>query len=123
MDIKTLSPLALAYVGDAIHTLFVREKVIKSDIKKLNDYNKTCSRFCRATTQSKVLDKLLDKLDGDELDLVRKARNAKIHHSAKNSSLVDYKKATCFEALIGYLYLTNNKERLNEFLNFSMEEM
>ena len=123
MEIKNLTPLMLAFVGDAVHTLYVREHVISSGLKKINDYHKYASKFCCATFQSKVLDKLFDKLSEEEKDLIRRTRNTKIHHSAKNSSSAEYKKATCFEALIGYLYISNNKERLNEFLKISMEEM
>ncbi len=116
------SPLVLAFIGDSVHTLFVRENIIKEGIHKLNDYNKSCNFLCRAKTQSKVLDKLEPLLTIKEQELVRRTRNAKNHHTAKNSNLVDYKKATCFEALVGYLYLNGETQRLEQFLKISIEE-
>ncbi len=116
------SPLVLAFIGDSVHTLFVRENIIKEGIHKLNDYNKSCNFLCRAKTQSKVLDKLEQLLTIKEQELVRRTRNAKNHHTAKNSNLVDYKKATCFEALVGYLYLNGETQRLEQFLKISIEE-
>ena len=123
MEIKNVSPHELAFIGDAVHTLFVREQILNGDKKKINDYQKLASLYCRATRQSKVLDKILSILSDEEKDIVRRTRNAKIHHSAKNSSSADYKKATCFEALIGYLYLKKENIKLDEFLKLSMEEM
>ena len=116
------SPLVLAFVGDSVHTLYVRENIIKEGIHKLNDYNKSCNFLCRAKTQSKVLDKLEPLLTAKEQEIVRRTRNAKNHHTAKNSNLVDYKKATCFEALVGYLYLNGETQRLQQFLKISIEE-
>lgn len=116
------SPLVLAFIGDSVHTLFVRENIIKEGIHKLNNYNKSCNFLCRAKTQSKVLDKLEPLLTIKEQELVRRTRNAKNHHTAKNSNLVDYKKATCFEALVGYLYLNGETQRLEQFLKISIEE-
>ncbi len=116
------SPLVLAFVGDSVHTLYVRENIIKEGIHKLKDYNKSCNFLCRAKTQSKVLDKLEPLLTAKEQEIVRRTRNAKNHHTAKNSNLVDYKKATCFEALVGYLYLNGETQRLQQFLKISIEE-
>lgn len=116
-----INPLVFAFLGDSVHTLYVRENVIKESINKLNDYNKKCNFLCRAKTQSKVLDNIYDKLMETEKDLIRRTRNTKLHHTSKNSNLIDYKKATCFEALVGYLYLKGEKERLNQILKMSIE--
>ena len=115
-----ISPLVLAYIGDSVHTLYVREYVISQNIQKLNDYNKQCSYFCKAQTQSKVLDRLAEVLQEEEKEIVRRARNSKSNHKAKNSSVAEYNKATSFEALIGYLYLSNQTERLNYILQLSV---
>ncbi len=123
MNAKNYTPLELAFIGDAVHTLFVREKVLEFGEKKINDYHRLSSKFCRATHQSKVMDTIYNKLSEEEKEIVRRTRNTKIHHSAKNSSSVDYKKATCFEALVGYWYISQNYEKLEEFLKLSMEEM
>lgn len=115
-----INPLVLAFVGDSVHTMFVREYVVKSTLEKLNNYNKQCAHYCKAKTQAKVLDSLQEELTEQEKDIVRRTRNSKTNNIAKNSNLVEYKKATCFEALIGWLYLGGEKERLNEFLNKSI---
>ena len=113
--------LALAFLGDAIHTLFVREKIVISSSLKMDDINKLASKFCRATTQAKVLDIITDFLTEEEKEIVRKTRNIKNKHKAKNTDIITYKKATCFEALIGFHYLENNKERLSFLLEESMK--
>lgn len=115
-----INPLVLAFVGDSVHTMFVRERVVKSTLEKLNNYNKQCAHYCKAKTQAKVLDLLQGELTEQEQDIVRRTRNTKTNNIAKNSNLVEYKKATCFEALIGWLYLGGQEQRLQEFLNKSI---
>ena len=121
-NINLISPLALAFVGDSVHTLFVRKQVVFLNEKKINDYHKMCAHYCKASTQSKVLELLQPSLCQQELEVVRRARNTKIHHTAKNASVKDYKMATSFEALVGYLYLTQQQARLEEILQFSIGE-
>lgn len=121
-QLNEISPLVLAFLGDSIHTKFVREFVVKSQMGKLNDYNKKASHYCKAKTQAQVLDKIQDSLTKQEQDLVRRTRNAKTNNIAKNSNLMEYKKATCFEALLGWLYLGGQEQRLNEFLNISIKD-
>ena len=111
--------LPLAFIGDSVHTLYVREKILKNEINKMENYHKFASAFCKASHQSKVIKLLLDKLSPEELDIVRRGRNAKPKHHAKNASLADYSYATSFEILVGYVYLSGNNERLNEILEFS----
>lgn len=118
-DINEISPLVLAFLGDSIHTAYVRDFIIKNKLEKLNDYNKHASYYCKAKTQSEILDRLV--LTEEESEIVRRTRNTKTNNIAKNSNLVEYKKATCFEALIGYLYLLNNTERMNEILEISVK--
>ena len=120
-NINELSPLALAFMGDAIHTAFVRGEVLKGERNKLNNYHNSSKKFCNAKHQMQALEKLLPVLTNEEKDVVRKARNAHSKHSAKNYGEETYKKATAFEALIGFLYLTENFERLNEILKNSMQ--
>lgn len=115
-----INPLVLAFVGDSVHTMFIREYVVKSTLEKLNNYNKQCAHYCKAKTQAKVLDLLQSELTEQEQDIVRRTRNSKTNNIAKNSNLVEYKKATCFEALIGWLYLGGQHQRLQEFLNKSI---
>ena len=121
MEIEDLSPLALAFLGDAIHTAFVRKKVLEGQKEKLNTYHNLAKKFCNAGTQACTLTNLLPSLSTDELEIVRRARNAHNKHSAKNFDEQIYKKATAFEALIGYLFQSNQHERMLEILNKSME--
>ena len=120
--IDNLSPLVLAFIGDGVHTLFVREFVVKGGISNLNCYHQKAKKFCNAKHQKEVLEKLLPMLTFEESEIVRRARNAKSKHKAKNFNEEEYKKATAFEALIGFLYLTEQKERLEEILKISVSE-
>ena len=120
--IDNLSPLALAFIGDGVHTLFVREFVVKGGISNLNCYHQKAKKFCNAKHQKEVLEKLLPMLTFEESEIVRRARNAKSKHKAKNFNEEEYKKATAFEALVGSLYLTEQKERLEEILKISVSE-
>lgn len=120
--IDNLSPLALAFIGDGVHTLFVREFVVKGGISNLNCYHQKAKKFCNAKHQKEVLEKLLPMLTFEESEIVRRARNAKSKHKAKNFNEEEYKKATAFEALVGFLHLTEQKERLEEILKISVSE-
>lgn len=116
-----LSPLALAFIGDAIHTAFVREKVLLAKTNKLANYHNEAKKYCNAKKQMETLEKILDSLSEEEFNIVRKARNAHSKHGAKNFDEETYKKATAFEALVGFLYLKKQTTRLNEILEISME--
>ena len=118
---NSLSPLALAFVGDSVHTLYVRQNVVNFDAK-IGDYHHLCAHFCKAKTQSEALEKIIPLLSFEESEIVRKTRNAKINNVPKNSNVFEYKKATCFEALVGYLFLNKNYERLKIFLDISMDK-
>ena len=119
-NIDEMSILSLSFIGDAVHTLFVRDRVLKSSNLLAGDYHTKCIKFCNAGGQAKAFDELLSLFTEEEQEVARRARNAK-SHKAKNSSIENYKKATAFEAIIGYLYLLNNKERLNEILEKSFD--
>ena len=109
-----MSPITLAFIGDGVHTLFVRDSVVKSGT--FVGFHKKCSSVCNAKAQSLKLDSISNILTEEELNIVRRARNAKTQNIAKNSDIETYKKATSFEALIGYLYLKGDFERLTEIL-------
>ena len=112
--------LPLAFIGDSVHTLFVREQVLSMPNKKIENYHTLASYYCKASSQAKALELLQDTLTEDEKEIVRRGRNAKPKHTAKNASSADYSYATAFEVLIGYLYLSEKQERLNEILNLSI---
>lgn len=121
-NFKDISPLALAFIGDAIHTAFVRKQVLKGEKDKLNTYNNKAKKYCNAGAQAKALDRMQSILNEEENDIVRKTRNTHNKHSSKNFDEKTYNKATSFEALIGYLYLNERFQRLQELLQISMEE-
>lgn len=121
--IVEMSPIVLAFIGDGVHTLFVRDKVVKGCDVKVNDCHKKSALYCKAESQAKMLDTIMDILTEEEKDIVRRARNSKTNNIAKNSDLVTYKKATSYEALIGYTYLKGDYTRLNEILNYQGETL
>ena len=118
---EELSPLALAFMGDAVHTAFVREKVLSGQINKVQNYHTFASKFCNAKKQMETLEKILPSLSEEEANIVRKARNSHSKHTAKNFDEETYKKATAFEALVGFLYLSKQNDRLKVILEKSIQ--
>lgn len=113
--------LEYAFIGDAVHTLFVREQIVKSCNLKMDAINSLANSYCNAFAQAKTLKNIQDVLTDEEKEIVRKTRNVKNKHKAKNVDMLTYKEATCFEALIGFHYTNKNTERLNFLLNSSMQ--
>ena len=111
-DIRSYSPLALAYMGDAIYELVIRTVVVGRANRSANDLHKRTVQYVKAETQAKMIMALTEELDEEEKAVFKRGRNAKPHTTAKNASAGDYHKATGFEALVGYLYLENRMERL-----------
>jgi len=114
---RQLNPLVLAFVGDAVHSLYVRKRLSLTIDCKTNMLQKNTSKVVKASSQSKQLEGLKEFLNEDEMDIARRARNTKTNNIAKNSTLSDYKRSTSFEAVMGYLYLTGQHERVIELLN------
>lgn len=118
---KLMQPLVLAMVGDGVQTLFVRKYIATNIEVKVNKMNKMVASVVSAGAQFETFKKIEPNLFEDERDLARRARNTHIHTKAKNFSFNEYIHATALEALFGYLYLTGQNERLNEFLIASLE--
>lgn len=116
-EIKELNPIVLAFIGDGVHTLYVRDMIVKSSNLLANGCHKESAKLCNAKSQANKLATIMNLLTDEEKDIVRRARNAKTHHAAKNSDEETYKKATSFEALIGYLYLLGRYDRIKELLS------
>lgn len=113
--------LPLAFIGDAVHTLFIREYTLENySVNKMDNYHSLSSKYCKASSQAKTLNYILPLLDEEEKEIVRRGRNAKPKHQAKNASNADYAYATAFEILIGFLYLKGDENRLNKILNLSI---
>ena len=121
-DILDLNPQVLAFVGDGVYSLYIREKlVISTGLKGVKLHNAT-TNFVKANGQSNFIEKILPLLNEVELGVFKRARNHKTQSVAKNASIIDYKRATGLEALLGYLYLTKQSDRLNEILSMCVGE-
>lgn len=118
MDINNINVIVLAYLGDAIYEVYIRESLINKGINKVERLQEESVKYVSAKGQAKILDNLISTeiLNEEELEIVKRGRNYKRSAHPKNTDIVTYKYATGFETLIGYLYLTN-KDRLNEILN------
>ncbi len=119
-DVFLMPSTSLAFVGDALFSLFARVKVMNTQAKS-GKFHALATKMVKASAQAKILDSLLPTLTEREENVVRRAKNAHTTSKSKNAGLADYKKATAFEALLGYLYLTKNTKRLNEVLTASLE--
>ena len=111
-DVRTYSPLTLAYIGDAIYDLVIRSVVVERGNRSNNDLHKRVTRYVKAEAQSKMITALMDELTEEEEAVYRRGRNAKSYTMAKNASMSDYRRATGYEALMGYLYLTGQTSRM-----------
>lgn len=114
------SPLALAYIGDSIYDLIVKKHfVIKSNMQP-EKYHKVVTSIVSANAQSAFIDSYMDKLTEKEQAVYKRGRNSSPHTKAKNASLENYLKATGFEAVLGYLYLSEQEDRLKEIIDESI---
>ena len=120
MDLNLINVITLAYMGDAVYEIYVREYLIKKGIAMVEDLQKEAVKYVSAKSQCKILSYLIDNnlLTELELDVVRRGRNYKRGSHPKNTDIITYKMSSGFEALIGYLYLDNNKDRLDEIMNY-----
>lgn len=111
-DIRTFSPLTLAYIGDDVYDLVVRTIVVENGNAPVNKIDRRCSKIVRATAQCKSMRAIEPLLTEEEAGVYRRGRNAHSYTKAKNASVEEYRVATGFEALLGYLYLTGQTERI-----------
>lgn len=115
-------PLTLAYIGDTIYDLYVRTKFVKSSDAGVGALNREVSAIVNAGAQAAASDRIMDMLTESERDVFRRGRNAKVSTTPKNMSVADYHKATGLEAVIGYLYLSGERERIAEIFNAILGE-
>ena len=120
-DVRSYSPLTLAYVGDVVYDLIIRSVVVERGNRAVNDLHKRTTTYVKAATQARMIEALLPFLSEEEEAVYKRGRNAKSYSTAKNASVADYRKATGFEALMGYLYLSNNTERMLELIKKGIE--
>lgn len=114
---NNVSPIVLAFVGDAVYSLFVREKLTFETDYKAGELQKLSAKEVNAGAQAELVKEILPLLTEEEIGIFKRARNTKKGTKAKNASVADYNASTGFEALLGYLYLTGQNERLNFILN------
>ncbi len=113
----TVNPIFLAFVGDAVYSLFVREKLVFESDYKTGDLNKMATAEVKAKSQAEFAIKLMSYFTEEELNVYKRARNSKKPTKAKSASVSEYNMATGFEAVLGYLYLVGDVERINFLLN------
>ena len=120
MELSLINVITLAYIGDAVYEVYVREYLIKNGIAKVEEVQKESIKYVSAKSQCKILSYLMDNniLTDIELDIVKRGRNYKRASHPKNTDIITYKMSSGFEAMIGYLYLNNEKDRLNKIMNY-----
>ena len=116
MEYKNYNSIALAFMGDAVFEQFVRERILHGGTVGADKMHRAAVRYVKAAAQEQALRAMMQELTEEELSVVRRARNHKITSKPKNADPVTYKMATAFEALVGYLYLSGQKDRLAEIM-------
>lgn len=111
-DIRSYSPLTLAYIGDGVYELIIRTILVKKGNCPVNRLHKKASSLVKAAAQSAIIEKIEEELTQEEHDIYRRGRNAHSPTMAKHATMADYRRATGFEALMGYLYLKEDYERM-----------
>ena len=119
-DLQQQHPLALAFVGDAVQMLYVREKLVQTNLQKPNSLHNQASKVVSAVAQSKAFDAIEPTLTADEQAVAMRARNTAYSNKAKNATHEEYHKATMLEAIIGYQYLLGNLTRVHELCELAL---
>ena len=123
VDVRSYSPLVLAYIGDAVYELVIRTKIINRGSMQVNKMHKKSASLVKAETQATLFKLLETELSEEELAVYKRGRNARSATMAKHATMIDYRMATGFEALTGYLYLTESFERLIELVSLGLERI
>ena len=122
-DVRTYSPLTLAYIGDAVYDLIIRTVVVERANRPANELHHITVRYVSAEAQSRIVETLIESFTEEELSVYRRGRNSKPHTMSKNASPADYLKATGFEAVLGYLYLQDKMERVLKLVKKGVESL
>ncbi|MFQ9116051.1 Mini-ribonuclease 3 [Eubacterium sp.] len=120
INITDYSPLTLAYIGDGIYEIVIRTVIVDETNRQVNKIHKAASNLVKAGTQAKMIHYIMDDLTDEELTIYKRGRNAKAVTRAKNASMSEYRTATGFEALMGWLYLTGQSERMMKLIKKSV---
>lgn len=121
-DVNTMSPLVWAYIGDSVYELYIRMHLVNSSKAKPHKLHIESIKYVKAKAQADILKRIENNLSEKELEIIKRGRNAENHHLPKNATVQDYMYSTGFEALIGYLYLTKQDERLQEILKMCIDD-
>lgn len=121
IEVNQMSPLVWAYIGDSVYEQYVRNYLVTSTKYKPHKLHIEATKFVKASAQANILMQLEEKLTEEEKEIVRRTRNTKNHHLPKNSNVQEYMYATALEGLIGYLYLTKQKKRLETILSLALK--
>ena len=121
-DVREYSPLTLAYMGDAVYELLIRTKVVTHGNAPVNKLNKKASQLAKAGAQSAMAEILAEYFTEEELSVYKRGRNAHSYTKAKNTTTGDYRRATGFEAVFGYLYLKGDMLRISELFSLAMNK-
>ena len=122
-DIRSFSPLTLAYIGDAVYEIVIRTIIVEKGNAPVNKLHHKASSLVKAVAQKEAMEKILPLLTEEEEAVYKRGRNAKSYTSAKNASVIDYRIATGFEALMGFLYLMGRNERMLELVKISVNNL
>lgn len=122
-DLSSYSPLVLAYIGDAVYELYIRTLLLSKGNAPVHKLHKKSVDYVKAKAQSDIIRKMMEQLDAEEQDIVRRGRNAKSGTIPKNADVTEYRYATGFETLLGYLYIKQDYSRLLELLKISVEQV
>ena len=123
VDVHSYSPLTLAYIGDSIYDLIIKSLVINQGNRQVNKLHKETSMYVQASTQSLMMRAMQEELTEEEHAVYRRGRNAKSVSPAKNQSITDYRRATGFEALLGYLYLKKEWKRMLDLVKIGLDSL
>ena len=123
VDIREYSPLTLAYIGDCVYDLVIKSLVINAGNKQVNKLHQETSSFVQASTQSLMMRTMQEHLTEEEHAVYKRGRNAKSVSPAKNQSITDYRRATGFEALLGYLYLKKDYKRMLDLVKIGLDSL
>lgn len=117
-----VNPVTLAFLGDAVYTLYIRDRLVRSGTGKAADFQRASAKLVSARGQSAFLERVLPLFTEEESDIFRRGRNAKKPTKSKNASVAEYARSTGFEAVIGFLYLTGEYERILYLFSLVDEE-
>ena len=120
IDPRQISPLSLAYIGDAVYELYIRSYIMKDCNMPVSKLHKAATRFVSATSQATIVKKISQNFTDEEMSVYKRGRNTN-SHPPKNADMVDYKSATGIEALIGYLYITEQSDRILEIMRMLLD--